>query len=382
MDSTITGGDPSPNVAEVIPEGRLVSIDALRGFDMIWITGLEELVKALCAALPSGLSAVIADQLEHRAWVGFAFYDLIFPLFVFLAGISLVFSLGRICSGGGRGAAVLRVVRRTAILYLLGVISYGGISKGLEHVRWVGVLQRIALSYCGASLLFLAFRGRWKPLLAVCVLILLGYWGLFALVPVPGGGPDPFVEGSNWANYLDQHYLPGRRWDGQWDPEGILSGLPAVSSCLLGVLAGLFLRARALKPSTRVAALVGVGAVLVALGYLWGLQFPVIKKLWSPSYVLVAGGFSSILTGLFYLVIDVAHVRAWTTPFLWVGRNAIVAYMAWNVVPYEALAQRLVGGPIAGSLGAWGTVLVTGTALGLGMSLLAFLHRRGIFLRV
>ena len=125
------------------------------------------------------------------------------------------------------------MLKRTVLLYLLGVFYYGGIEDGLEKVRWVGVLQRIALSYGAAAILYLVCRGRFRPLLVVCALILAGYWALFSFVPLPGETAISFAEGKNWAHYIDQHYLPGRKWDGQWDPEGLLSSLPAVATCLL-----------------------------------------------------------------------------------------------------------------------------------------------------
>lgn len=364
------------------PPERLVSIDALRGFDMIWIIGLEDVVKLLCRALPCPATETIAHQLEHKAWEGFAFYDLIFPLFVFLAGLSLVFSLERIVKQGGTAAALRRIFRRSLLIYLLGVFSYGGIAEGLAHVRWVGVLQRIAISYFFAALIFLGLKGRAKPMALVCFGILLAYWAFLSFVPVPDGGPDRFAEGQNWPNYVDQHWLPGRRWDGQWDPEGILSGLPAISTCLLGVFGGLLLKYPSLSNGTKVSRLLLGGAILVALGFAWGLQFPVIKKIWSSSYVLVAGGYSYMLVAGFFLVVDVLKIRFWTLPLLWVGTNAITAYMANNIIEYGQLAERLAGGEIKAKAGPWGELLIASVAMALTLLVVRFLYRRKIFLRL
>lgn len=361
---------------------RIVSLDVLRGFDMIWIIGLEDVVKLTCKALPCGATNFVAGQLDHKAWEGFAFYDLIFPLFVFLSGVSLVLSLGRIVEQGGTRAALGRVFRRSLLIYLLGVISYGGISRGLANVRWVGVLQRIAISYFFAALTFLGLKGRAKPIAAVFFGILIAYWALFCFVPVPGGGPDRFAEGHNWANYIDQNWLPGRRWDGNWDPEGLLSGIPAVSSCLLGVLAGLAMKHTGMSDRTKVTRLVLGGAILVAAGFAWGLQFPVIKKLWTSSYVLVAGGYSCMLLGTFYCIVDVLRIRGWILPFLWVGTNAITAYMAHNIVDYENLSERLAGGEIKALAGPQGELLISCVAMALTLLVLRFLYRRKVFLRV
>jgi predicted acyltransferase len=361
---------------------RLVSVDVLRGFDMIWIIGLEEVVKGLCKARPGPVTGFIANQLDHADWEGFRFYDLIFPLFVFLAGVSLVFSLGKIVEQGGRAAALRRVFRRSLIIYFLGVFSYDGIASGLDHVRWVGVLQRIAISYFFAALIFLGFKGRAKPMATVCFGILLAYWAFLSFVPVPGGGEDHFAVGKNWPNYIDQRWLPGRRWDGTWDPEGLLSSLPAISTCLLGVFGGLVLRHPSMSSATKVSRLLIGGAILAAAGYAWGLQFPVIKKLWTSSYVLVAGGFSYLLLGAFFQVVDVWKVRSWTLPFLWVGTNAITAYLAANLIEYGKIAERLAGGEIKAAAGAWGDFLIAAVAMALTLIPLRFLYRRGIFLRI
>ncbi len=362
-----------------------MSLDVLRGFDMIWIIGLEDVVKLFCKALPCRATEIIASQLDHKAWEGFAFYDLIFPLFVFLSGVSLVLSLGRIVEQGGTRAALWRVFRRSLLIYLLGVFSYGGIAKGLSGVRWVGVLQRIAISYFCAALIFLGFKGRAKPMAVVFFGILIAYWALLCFVPVPapnGGGPDQFAEGHNWANYIDQVWLPGRRWDGNWDPEGLLSGIPAVASCLLGVFAGLALKHTGMSVTTKITRLLLGGAILVAVGFGWGLQFPVIKKIWTSSYVLVAGGYSCMLLGVFFLVVDYLKIRFWTLPFLWVGMNAITAYMAHNILDYENLAERLAGGEIKALAGPSGELMIQVVAMGLTLLLLRFLYNRKVFLRL
>jgi predicted acyltransferase len=377
-------GSPAPPLppTPMAAPARLVSVDVLRGFDMIWIIGLEEVVKGFCQALPGRATGFIATQLDHADWEGFRFYDLIFPLFVFLAGVSLVFSLGKIVEAGGRGAALRRIFRRSLLIYFLGVFSYDGIAGGLDHVRWVGVLQRIAISYFFAALIFLGFKGRARPMAVVCFAILLLYWAFLSFVPVPGGGPDRFVVGQNWPNFIDQHWLPGRRWDGNWDPEGLLSSLPAISTCLLGVFGGLVLRHSGMSSATRVSRLLIGGAILAAAGYAWGLQFPVIKKIWTSSYVLVAGGFSYLLLGAFFQVVDVWRVRFWTLPFLWVGTNAITAYLSVNLIEYGKIAERLVGGEVKTAAGAWGECLIAAVALALTLVPLRFLYRRGIFLRI
>src|SRR5438270_1389108 len=288
---------------------RLASLDALRGFDMFWIVGGEEIIHALRDISDTDAVRFLVQQMDHKAWQGFAFYDLIFPLFVFIVGVSLVFSLGKTIQQHGRGAAVRRIVTRAVFLFLLGIISYGGMTWSIEKVRLLGVLQRIALCYLFAGLAFCFLRTRGQVVL--CLALLVGYWALMTFVPVPGVGAGSFWEGKNLANYLDEHYLPWRKWDITHDPEGLLSTLPAIATCLLGVFAGTLLKSGSVRDYMKVVWLVAGGVVLVALGWLWNEQFPVIKKIWTSSYVLVAGGYSCLLLAGFYLVVDIWKFQAW-----------------------------------------------------------------------
>ena len=222
-----------------VPTRRLMSLDALRGFDMFWIIGAEPLVAGLRKVSNSGWIREWSHQLEHVAWAGFHFEDLIFPMFVFIVGVSIVFSLGRTIEQHGRRAAMVRIFRRALLLYLLGIFYYGGFSTPLTEIRLLGVLQRIALCYLCAGLIFCfwGLRGR----VIWCVGLLVGYWLVMTLVPVPGGVAGNFAEGHNLANWVDQQYLPLRKWDIDHDPEGLLSTLPAIANCLIGVLVGMLL---------------------------------------------------------------------------------------------------------------------------------------------
>src|ERR1051326_1304238 len=288
----------SPAAEPTQPTRRLLSLDALRGFDMLWIVGGEHVIQAWHKASPGGAVDLLNNQFEHKAWEGVAFYDLIFPLFVFIVGVSLVFSLSKTIQQSGRAAAIRKVFVRALLLYLLGIIYYGGFSKTVQDIRLLGVLQRIALSYFFAGLLFCLLRPR--GLAVACAALLVGYWAMLTFIPVPGVGAGHFGEGANLANYLDKQYLPFRKWDRDHDPEGLLSTLPAIATCLLGVGAGLLLKNKELTDAKKVHWLAGAGLASVLVGFLWGLEFPVIKKLWTSSYVLVAGGYSLIFLAAFY----------------------------------------------------------------------------------
>ncbi len=359
---------------------RLVSLDALRGFDMFWIVGAEEVVHALTGLNDAPWAKIITEQLSHKAWQGFAFYDLIFPLFVFIVGISLVFSVSHSLEAYGTAKTIRRVFIRSAILYVLGLFYYGGIANGYDQVRFVGVLQRIAICYFLASLAFcfLATRGR----IALCVGILASYWALMTFVPVPEAGAGNFEEGKNLANYVDKQFLPGKKWDGDHDPEGLLSTLPAVATCLLGVFAGGLLRSTSIKDALKVIYLLTGGLALTALGYLWGMEFPIIKKLWTSSYVLVAAGYSCILMALFYLIVEIIGFKIWAMPFVWIGMNPITIYLAHNLIHFDDIANRIAGGPLKETLGVYGEMVILALVLGMSLWIVNFLYRKKIFLRV
>jgi predicted acyltransferase len=261
---------------------------------MFWIAGGEHVIHALRRVSDAGVVVFLDSQLMHRDWEGVTFYDLIFPLFLFIVGVSLVFSIDKILAKKGKRAAFTRILKRSFLLYILGVIFSSG-SFSLEEIRLMGVLQRIALCYFFAAILYSTLKVR--------------------------------EEGSNLANYIDKHYLPLKKYDGDHDPEGLLSTLPAISTCLLGALAGRLIRSDDFTDQERVRVLLVGGVVGILLGFLWGIQFPVIKKIWTSSYVLVTAGYSSIFLAAFYQVIEIWRVRRWAAPFVWIGMNAIAIYI-------------------------------------------------------
>jgi predicted acyltransferase len=363
---------------------RVLSVDALRGFDMFWIVGGEWIVEALKDATPNPLTKVLGSQLQHVKWQGFHFYDLIFPIFVFIIGVSIVFSLSCIIQQEGRAAAMRRVLRRGVLLYLIGILYYGGMSQGVEHIRLLGVLQRLALCYLFAGLAYCWLDTR--GLVIACVSLLVGYWALMRFVPVPAVGAGNFAEGKNLANYLDAQYLPWRKWDGDHDPEGMLSTLPAIANCLLGVFAGLLLKNSSVAPQRKVNYLLVAGVCSIIAGYIWGLQFPIIKKIWTSSYVLVVAGWSALLLGVFYQMIDIWKWQKWCQPFVWIGMNAITIYILHELIDFQKLAARFVGGEIQSSLNrlahGLGTLLVALVAVALTFAVVRFLYVRKVFLRL
>ncbi len=359
---------------------RLVSLDALRGFDMFWIIGADALVGGLRKLSDNRVLQGLSDQLEHVSWAGFHFEDLIFPMFVFIVGVSLVFSLSRTIEQHGRRGAVVRIIRCAVLMYLLGVFYYGGFSTSFDQIRLLGVLQRIALCYLCAGLIFCYCGPRGRVIW--CVSLLVGYWLVMTFVPVPGGTAGNFAEGQNLANWVDQQCLPLRKWDGDHDPEGLLSTLPAIASCLMGVLAGMLLRDPRRGDWKKIGYLVVAGVVLASLGWLWDFQFPVIKKIWTSSFVLVAGGYSCLLLAAFHLVIEVWGFQAWARPFVWIGMNPITIYMVNNLIDVDQIAQRFVGGELNTYFGDYGQLLVAIVGLLIMFGVARFLYQRKIFLRL
>jgi predicted acyltransferase len=369
---------------------RLRSIDALRGFDMFWIIGGDSLFKALGVLL--GIP-VLVEQLEHVKWEGFRFYDLIFPLFLFIVGAVLPFSLAKYTDGsGGRGDrrhAYRRIFLRTLLLIALGLIYNDILKFDFTNFRWPGVLQRIGLCYFFAALavLHLGVAGQ-TTLLAI---LLAGYWALLRFVAAPAFAPFDLSPEGNLVGYVDRLLIPGRLYYGHGDNEGLLSTLPAIGTTLLGTLAGHWLRSRK-SALVKVLGLILAAAACWAGGEYWNQTFPLIKNLWTSSYVLVAGGYSLALLALFYLLIDVAGFHRWAFFFVVIGMNAVTIYVMQDFVGFRRIAEYFVGGlmkliapatdSITAASGRPDLVLLWVAVIAIKWLILLYLYRNKTFLRV
>jgi predicted acyltransferase len=361
---------------------RLESVDALRGSNMFWIIGGADLFAAIAGAAHRGwLNAVSANLTEHVKWEGFHFYDMIFPLFLFIMGVTTPFSLARRREKGDSRAALVRhVLRRAALLFLLGLI-YSGLLQlpGIEHLRLMGVLQRLALASGCAALIYLFLDRRGQ--IAAAVSLLLVYWAAMRWIPVPGHPPGSFTPEGNFANHLDRViFLPKQLYETYGDPEGLLSTIPAVTTALLGIFAGQWLRGPK-PPRDKVWGLLAAGALGIAAGYAWSPWFPVIKKIWTSSYVLVAGGWSAVLLALFYWAIDVRGWKRWAYFFVVIGLNPITIYLGERIIGFERIARFFVGGVLQFT-GVMTTILLTIAVLAVKWLFLQFLHKQRIYLRV
>ena len=295
--------------------------------------------------------------MNHAEWNGLTATDLVFPTFVFVMGVSAVFAIeSRLARGATRGEIVRHTMQRAAILCVLGIIVNSFPFFELEHMRFYGVLQRIAVCYLAVSLLYL-WRPRPRTLAAALVIALAGYWVLLRWIPVPGAGLPgrdvPFMDVSqNLVSWLDRQLFPYHLYrdapdHNLRDPEGLLSDLPAIGTALMGMLAGIWLRTRRSIPArTRGLAVAAIASL--ALGYLWAPWFPLNKNMWTSSYVLVAGGYAlALVTFAFWAVEEKGWRTGWTWVWLVFGSNAIAAYMfsellpavLWNV-HFTAAGQR------------------------------------------
>jgi predicted acyltransferase len=308
---------------------RLYSLDALRGFDMLWISGGGGLMVALAALTGWSFFTWAGGQMEHVEWEGFRFYDMIFPLFLFIAGVSMPFSiLKRKKRGESMKSIYFHMFKRLFLLILLGAIYNGLLRFDFENQRYASVLARIGIAWFFAAIIVLNTSVRGQIIWFAG--ILLSYWAIMKLIPVPGFGAGVLTPEGNLAAFIDQKLLPGKFCCYTFgDNEGILSNLPAISTALLGALTGhlLISNDKRLSGFRKAMLILVAGIVSLALGKLWGLNFPIIKNIWTSSYVLYAGGWSLILLALFYLIIDVWGFRKWAFPFVVIGLNSITIYM-------------------------------------------------------
>ena len=296
--------------------GRMVSLDVFRGMTIAAMILVND---------PGSWSSIYAP-LEHAEWNGWTPTDLIFPFFLFIAGVSMTLSFAsRAARGVTRRAMANHVFRRSAVIFAIGLFLNGFPFFDLHTIRIMGVLQRIALCYLAAGMLYLATirretdadktahrRANLGAIAGVAVVLLVGYWALMTFVPVPGYGAGNLGKDENLGAYIDRAMMDGHLWSESktWDPEGFLSTLPAIATALIGILAGEWLRSK--RSGTRKASgLLIAGAVLMVAGRLLDPYFPINKNLWTSTFVLFTGGFAMLLLAVCYWIVDLRGAREW-----------------------------------------------------------------------
>ncbi|MGB0578107.1 MAG: acyltransferase family protein [Limisphaerales bacterium] len=367
--------------------GRLVSVDALRGFDMFWIMGGKSLVTALAAFTSWGwLQWIVDNQMVHPDWHGFALWDLIFPLFLFIAGVSTPIAIAnRLAKGESRARIRLHIIQRGFALVFLGFIYNGflkfdwGDPEKWANFRFCSVLGRIGLAYMFAAIIVM--HTQWRTRLYWIAGLLIGYWIALRFIPVPGFGAGDLAPGHTLTDWIDQHLVPGKLYKDVRDPEGLFAVIPAIATALIGGLAGEMLRNPSINCLRKTGILAGAGLVCLFAAQLWNLDFPINKNLWSSSFVLHCAGLSLLLLSVFYLVIDVWKIRWWTFFFVVIGSNSILIYLAPKFIDFYRFTHALLDGP-ASLAGSFGPVFIALGMILVKWSMLFLCYRKKIFLKV
>lgn len=367
---------------------RLASLDALRGMDMFWILGGQSIFAALFILTGWSGWKVFEAHTVHSQWHGFTFYDLIFPLFIFLSGVAMGLAPKRIdhLPWDERKVFYKKAVKRLFLLSALGVLyNHGwgtGIPLAFDEIRYVSVLGRIAIAWFFCAML--VWHTSFSTQVYTAVGVLLGYWLLLCFVPVPGGSAGDLSAAGSWNAWFDAHFLPGISYQNRLvDPEGVLSNLPAIVNAMLGVFAGhLIARANQLGDWKVSGILFLAGVVSVCLGWLWDLQFPVNKELWTSSFVLVTVGWSAILLAVFYALVDILPGQKAAYPFVIIGANSIIIYLASSLVNWSYVGKSVFGGVIRAVPDTWQPLMAVIALLAVQLLVLHWMYKRKIFVSV
>ena len=360
---------------------RLMSLDALRGADMLFIMGFASWVTVMCALLPKcGLTEWISNQMGHVSWHGLRHHDTIFPLFLFIAGISFPFSLAKQQAQGREPWRIyLKIVIRGFLLVLLGLVYNGLLQFDFANLRYASVLARIGLAWMFAALLFTSIR-KTSILASIAAVILIGYWLAMWLIP---NGPDPFSFENNLVGVIDRALISEQHlYQKTFDPEGLFSTLPAIVTAMLGMFAGQLVRSTKFSGNKKALYLLLGGVAFALIGWLWGMVFPINKKLWTSTFVCAVGGYSLICFAIFYYIIDVRGWRRWSFFFRVVGMNSITIYMLQRIVDCARINRFFFGGFIKLFNGDWNKLANHTFYILTCWLILFFFYRKKIFLKV
>jgi predicted acyltransferase len=378
----IQNASPAPQIDE-----RLISLDALRGFDMFWIIGGATIAQLWAKATGWAWLVWFAGQMEHPKWNGFALYDLIFPLFLFMAGVAMPFSFGKRLERGDSKAQLYRhVIVRGLLLVLLGMIYNGLLKFDWANTRYPSVLGRIGLAYMFAAIIVLNARLPYQLLWAVG--LLMGYWAALKFIPVPGFGAGDLEPGHTLTDYIDRlilrDLLGSKLYNGDRDPEGLLATIPAIATALAGSATGQLLRSERYSGYMKTLIMAIAGLACLDAAHFWDPSFPINKNLWSSSFVLQCAGLSLLLLSVFYLVIDVWRLRAWAFFFVVIGSNSILIYMARACFDFDKPAHFLFDGIVryATASKSYQDVLHAVAVVVVEWLVLLVLYRKRIFFRV
>jgi predicted acyltransferase len=360
---------------------RLYSLDTLRGFDMFWIIGGGSLLGALAKATEWHWVEVLAEQMHHVAWEGFRFEDLIFPLFMFISGVAIPFSLiSRLEKGVEKSVLHKKVFKRMVLLVFFGLIYNGVLKNGFSDPRYLSVLSQIGIGYFFASVIVINTKTI-KARIFWLIGIMAGITILQLFTPVPGFGAGVLTPEGSINAWIDQKFLPGRLIYGTYDPEGVLCIVSATSVTLMGAFAGFILRNKEYTQNKKTIILLIAGAALVLVALLLSPVYPIIKNIWTVPFNILTAGISFLLIAIFYYIIDVKMWRSWIFFFRVIGLNSITIYLGVRIVDFWHSSGFLLGW-LANPIGDYGRVIIVIGVISFEWLLLYYLYKKKIFLRV
>lgn len=369
-----------PQSLKVVPRERLLSLDALRGFDMFWITGGSYLTAKIAEYSGNSSLLKIADQMYHTDWAGFDFYDLIFPLFMFISGVALPFSLvSKLERNVAKRELAIKALKRAVILVVLGFIYNGVLNTGFGNPRFASVLGQIGLAYLFAALIVIYSKSfkRWNYWLLG---ILVGYGLLQLFFPVPGIGAGVLTPEGCINSFIDRAVLPGKLAGEVYDPEGLLCIFSAVAVTLMGAVAGYFLREKTTTDQQKMKTLLILGGSSIIVALLMHPFYPIIKKCWTTSFNLLTGGIGFLLMASFYWIIDVKGWKKWSFFFRIIGMNSIFIYLFYDLTDIGHTTNYLFGWTSV--WGDFGLIISISGSIMLVWLLLYYMYKKNIFLKV
>jgi predicted acyltransferase len=345
---------------------------------MLWIIGGGDVLITLSQASGLKILSNIPAHFDH-SWGQFHFYDLIMPLFLFIVGVVMPVAFkSRLSRGETRKKLYTHILKRVVILYMLGLVASGHLlTFDLSKIHlWTDTLHAIAMGYGVSAILILELNLRWQ--ISITVVLLLLYWGMMALIPIPNHGAGIYEPDTNLALWVDNallgHFQEGAGWT------YVLTNLTFICSVMLGVFAGnILLSGKA--PMKKVSLLAFIGISCMIIGKIWGIWFPIIHHLWTSTLVLYAGGFSFLLLSLFYLIIDVWGFKRWAFPFVVIGMNAIAVYVATHLYDFTGIGNVFVGG-LSNYTIQWFGLIEALAALTVVWLILYWMYRKKIFIKI
>jgi predicted acyltransferase len=365
------------------PSGRLASLDALRGFDMLMISGGGAFLYLLGGKTGWAFIDAIAEQFHHPDWNGFTFYDFIFPLFLFMAGVSLAFSLkSGLAKGISQTELTKKVFKRMLILFVLGILDKNAPVDIFDpaHIRYGTVLGRIGIATFLVALLYM--RCTWTQMLYIALGVLMIYFSVLMLIPAPGFAAGDLTFEGNLVGWLDRTFMPGRLKQKTYDELAMTTQLSATCLTILGCLAGDILQNNAISVAQKLKQLSLMGVIGVVAGLAWSPFFPINKHLWSSSFILLTGGMAFLMVVLFYWIIDVKKYTRWTFFFKVIGMNSLVIYLASRFISFGETSRLLFAGLYGHAPQPWHEVFNALGGLLLVWLMLYAMYRHKIFVKV